>query len=104
MGYSPYGHKELDTTEGLSVHMGACTHTHTQSQYCAHVLEDFKIWGDNTQGMQDCSSPTSDHTLNSCLGNTVLTTGPPGKSCFVGFIFYLFLLTDHSAHAEQASD
>ena len=26
MGYSPWGHKELDTTERLSVH----THTHTQ--------------------------------------------------------------------------
>ena len=79
-------------------------HTHTQSQYRAHVLEDFKISFGNTQGMRDRSSLTSDHTLKSCLGNTVLTTGPPGKSCFAGFIFYLFLLTDHSAHAEQASD
>ena len=28
--YSPWGHKESDTTKQLSVHMRACVHTHTQ--------------------------------------------------------------------------
>ena len=54
----------------------------------------FKFFFGHTQGMQDGSSPTSDHTLNSCFGNTVLTTGPLGKSLSGGFIFYLFLLID----------
>ena len=29
--YSPWGPKELDTTEQLNTHIHACTHTHTRT-------------------------------------------------------------------------
>ena len=31
VGYSPWGHKELDTTKGACVRMVAHTHTHTHN-------------------------------------------------------------------------
>ena len=31
MGYSPWGHKELDTTEQQSVCLLACAHAHTHT-------------------------------------------------------------------------
>ena len=37
MGYSPPGHKELDTTKQVSAGMGACTHTHTHTHLHVNV-------------------------------------------------------------------
>ena len=33
MGYSPWGHKELDTTERLSTHTHTHTRVHTHTQH-----------------------------------------------------------------------
>ena len=44
MGYSPWGHKELDTTEQLSAHSHTHTHTHTHTH-----KDDFQaLAGDST--------------------------------------------------------
>ena len=37
-GYSPWGHKELDTSEQMNAHTRARTHTHTQSQHFFHEI------------------------------------------------------------------
>ena len=58
VGYSPWGCKESDTTEWL-----------TLSLLLFHSL-------------QDLSSPTSDWTLNLCIESEFLTTGPPEMSQF----------------------
>ena len=49
VGYSPYGCKELDMTEQMSVHAYTHTHTHTQVMKCNRVelnsdseMEDFQ--------------------------------------------------------------
>ena len=38
VGYSPWGHKESDTTEQLSMHVHTHTHTHI------HVLDDYRYY------------------------------------------------------------
>ena len=38
VGYSPWGHKQLDTTEQLSAHTDTHTHTHTQ-----FIIRNFAI-------------------------------------------------------------
>ena len=37
VGYSPRGHKELDTVEQLSTHSWACAHTHTRTHTYIHT-------------------------------------------------------------------
>ena len=37
MGYSPWGHKESDTTEHAHTHACACTYTHTQTHTHTHT-------------------------------------------------------------------
>ena len=37
MGYSPWSHKELDTTEQQSIHARTHTHTHTHTQIFLYV-------------------------------------------------------------------
>ena len=42
VGYSPWGRKELDTTERLSAH--AHTHTHTHTRSCASLYSPSSKW------------------------------------------------------------
>ena len=37
VGYSPWGHKESDTTEWLSAHVHMHTRTHTHNFSCSHI-------------------------------------------------------------------
>ena len=80
-----WGRKESDTTEWLNSYWTG--EGSLVIRYYWFILVFFVVLGGWLCGMWDLSSLTRNQTQASCNGNTVLTTGPPGKS-FQPFSFW----------------
>ena len=75
-GYSPWSHKESDTTEHTHTH----THLLNVSVKFVTALLLFDVLAFWPHGMWDLSSPTRNQLSPFALKGEVLTTVPPGRS------------------------